>query len=259
MKYEKITYPDGQISAKLDEKNLGNGIIKERINSYEDLIFVRSIMDAYEDRYPNIPIKPSIFIPCLFGQRSDRRFGKGQSFDLKIIAEILNSANFGKVEIFDPHSDIPLSLINRSYKIGPEEYVEKAIVDITKGMKSLVLISPDAGAYKKVFGYGERFNLPVGAAVKHRDTEGKINLQFIGDVKGKNCLIVDDLLDGGYTFHLLGEKLKEQGAEKVYLYISHAYFNKGVDFTPYIDHFYCTDSVKEINHPKVTQFKVYGI
>lgn len=257
MKYERIKYPDGQISAKITEvpEVTEEVIIEERINSYEDLFYVRSLASILNMKRVAYT---GLFIPCLFGQRSDRKFSDGQSYDLKLIAEVINACGFDRVVIFDPHSDVALAVINNSYKLSSEHCVKKTLDELyPKGeVEDVVLVSPDAGAYKKVFEYGEHFKLPVVAAVKHRDKDGKIDLQFIGDVQGKDCLIVDDLLDGGYTFHLLGEKLKQQGAKKVYLYISHAYFNKGVDFTEHIDHFFCTNSVKDIEHPKVTQYKI---
>lgn len=262
MNYEKFKYPDGQLSVKIT--GVSNRIV-ERINSYEDLIFIRSIADAYHYSHLNKDAL-SIFIPCLFGQRSDRRFSENQSFDLKIITDIINSCNFSKVEIFDPHSDVCMGMINNSHKLDSFTYVKRSIDpnaifanqnpdDSLK--KDFVLVSPDAGAYKKVFHYGELIDVPVVAANKYRDLNGKISLTFVGDVKDKKCLIVDDLADGGYTFVVLAKALKEQGASKVFLYVSHGYFNKGFEeLKKHIDHIYCTNSVKDINDDFVTQFKI---
>lgn len=250
MKYERIRYPDGQISAKLT--NLDPPYqVTERINSYEDLIFVKAIADAMS--YMQLPLN-HLYIPCLFGQRSDARFSPTQSLDLKIITDIINSCGFKAVTVFDPHSAVGINLINNCGAEGSLGQIVQTIKSINS--TNLILVSPDAGAYKKVFKYAEDLKLPLVAANKFRDREGKITLNILGDVKDKDCLIVDDLLDGGFTFHVLGEKLKEQGANRVYLYVSHAYFNKGVDFTTYIDHFYCTNSIKDIIHEKVTQFKI---
>lgn len=258
MQYEKIKYPDGQISVKIT--NYDNPHIVERINSYEDLIFVKSIAEAYHyhggTEYP--AIKPlTIFIPCLFGQRSDRRFSPNQSFDLKIITDIINSCNFSRVDILENHSDVCMALINNSNKVSSFEYIKETtglVYDITK---YLVLVSPDSGAYKRTFLYGEHLKLPVVAANKYRDLDGKITLTFAGDVKDRNCLITDDCADGGYTFILLAKALKEQGASSVYLYVTHGFFNKGFEeLKKYINHVYCTNSVKDINDPFVTQFKV---
>lgn len=250
MKYERVKYPDSQISVKILDP-LGTMII-ERINSYEDLIFIRSIAEASER-------KLSLTIPCLFGQRSDRRFDKNQSFDLKIIAEIINSCNFESVRILDPHSDVSLALINNSYKLDSGDYVKESLYNIDRAYKDtdIVLVSPDAGAYKKVFGYGEEFSLPIVAAVKHRDKEGKVDLTFMGDVKGKDCLIVDDLADGAFTFVKLAEALKAQGASRIFLYVTHGYFSKGFDeLKKNITHIFCTNSVKDIEEGYITQYKV---
>ncbi len=246
---EVIRYPDSQINVKI---NGGQVIeIKERINSYEDLFILKSLVEISDNYYNK---SNSLFIPCLFGQRSDRRFSENESFGLKIICDFINSMNFDRVKIFDPHSDVSVALINRSQKVNSFSFVEDTVNLI--GKDDLMLVSPDAGAYKKVFSYSDLLKLPLVAANKFRDLAGNVTLNILGDVKDKKCLIVDDLLDGGYTFHLLAKQLKEQGASKVYLYISHAYFNKGVDFSEYIDGFYCTNSVKDIIDPKVTQFKI---
>jgi len=250
MNYKRIKYPDGQIGAEI--VNITHPyIINERINSYEDLFFIKSICDALD--FANVKNR-HLVIPCLFGQRSDRRFLPTNSFDLKIIADFINSCGFMDVKIFDPHSDVSLALIHNSSKVSPVEKIELAIKDINE---DIILISPDAGAYKKVFEIGQKFNMEVTAAVKHRDLAGKIELKFIGDVKGKNCLILDDLCDGGYTFVMLSQQLKDQGANNIYLYVSHGYFSKGFDeLKKNIKKIYCTNSVKDVNDEFVKQFKI---
>lgn len=250
MQYSKTKYPDGQISVSITNHDWPY-IIKERINSYEDLIYVISIAEALRH---NQIYNYHLEIPCLFAQRSDRRFKEFNSFDLKIVTDIINQANFKSVKIFDPHSYVSIALINYASALLPTEYVQKSIELIAS--TNLVLVSPDAGAYKKVYDYGDKFKFPVVAASKHRDLHGKIDLQVSGDVNGKDCLIIDDFLDGGYTFIILSNKLKQLGANTVNLYISHAYFSKGVEFVEGIDRFFCTNSVKDIEHKKITQFKI---
>lgn len=271
-KFERITYPDGQISARwvrgrYDDNALAIRpvTVRERINSYADLFYVRAIADVIHESQAPALVTGKLFIPCMFGQRSDRRFSNFQSFDLKLITDIINECKFDEVEIFDPHSDVTMALIKNSVKKSSLEFVKKAVHELympETGINTcnFTLVSPDAGAYKKVFEYGEEMNLPVVAAVKHRDTEGKINLTFMGDVKDKHCLIIDDLCDGGYTFEVLGKALKEQGAYKVYLYVSHGLFSKGFEtLTTVIDHIYCTNSIRdehELTQDFLTQYKI---
>lgn len=255
MKYKRIDYPDGQISVEVDVDGDPNELfIHERINSYKDLFYVMSIVEAARSVNPDI--KPIIYIPCMFGQRSDRRFKKTQSFDLKVISSVLNACNFRRVEVYDPHSDVTLALLDNSEKISSYPMVSNAYTAIILNNpkdERPVLVSPDAGAYKKVFEYGEKMSCPVVAAVKHRSQDGTVDLTFMGDVKGKNCLIVDDLCDGGYTFLVLAKALREQGANKVYLYVSHGYFSKGYhELRKVIDHIYCTNSVDDIKAMTVT-------
>lgn len=248
MTYEKTKYPDNQISVKVDVEvrpiSQMYHELKLRLNSYEDLFLLRSITESARHQYSQLPI--NLFIACLFGQRSDRRFSENQSFDLKIICDFINSCNFNNVQVFDPHSEVSIALLNNSVKISSFDYVNQAIQDI--GLTNdLILVSPDSGSYKKVFEYGKTMGLPVVAAVKHRDKGGGIDLDFVGDVEDKDCLIVDDLCDGGYTFILLARQLKKLKAKKIYLYISHAYFSKGLDpLRECIDHIYCTNSVKDL-------------
>lgn len=266
--YEKIIYPDGQLSAKLKSSPRfdvpSGGVVKERINSYSDLIFLRSIADIFPMGHLDC------IIPCLFGQRSDRRFTKNQSFDLKIIADIINSCNFSQVDIFDPHSDVSLALINNSNRIGPDEYVKLALGKIKQANPELyghniVLVSPDAGAYKKIFGLGEKLGYPIVAANKYRDLQGAITLNFLGDVKGKSCLIVDDLCSRGGTFIALGKQLKEQGAKKVYLYISHfeggceEYKKTIVNLLNVVDGIYTTNSFRDFDEEDKKRITIFNI
>jgi ribose-phosphate pyrophosphokinase len=245
--FKRRRYPDGQIAAEWEGPWAAapDYTIRERINSYEDLFYIRSIGDVIGH---NMLKGWQLFIPCMFGQRSDRRFTQFQSFDLRLIADTINECNFDKVIIFDPHSDMTLGLINRSEKLSPFEYVKKTVGLLPWSDKPVVLVSPDAGAYKKVFEFGEKLNLPVMAAVKHRGLDGKVNLTFTGGVTHRSCLIVDDLCDGGYTFEVLTKALKEHGASNVYLYVSHGLFSKGFAslFEAGIDHVYCTNSIKDV-------------
>jgi ribose-phosphate pyrophosphokinase len=249
--YNITRYPDGQISLKLSSDHSTDPII--RVSSYEDLFILKSYSDAHFNYFGYYP---SVTIPCLFGQLSDRRFNVDESFDLKNICQFINSCNFLQVSVFDPHSDVPEALLNNFHKLLPNDYIYRSITNIIdkEDRSQVTLVSPDAGAYKKVFKLAEQWKHPLVAANKFRDRDGNINLVVLGDVKGSNCLIVDDICLGGRTFKILAEKLREQGANKVFLYVSHAHFFNGFDLG--LDHFYCTNSVKDIENDLVTQFKV---
>ncbi|MGO4918799.1 phosphoribosyltransferase family protein [Maribacter spongiicola] len=254
MKYEIKKFHDGQVTAKIAEA--GDIHIKIRGNSYEDLFRAASIKEAWDATnatYKTAVAKLTIF--CLIGQRSDRRFNKGESFDLKVICKFINDMKFDVVSILHPHSPISLALIENSEKISHVDYVEKAYNQIGNP----VLVSPDAGAYKTTHEIAEKLNADLVPSNKVR-VDGAPEISIQGDVKGKECLIVDDLADGGRTFKFLAEALKKQGATKVFLYVTHGQFNYGFDeLKESIDHIYCTNSYKDIDDDFVTQFMLEGL
>lgn len=238
----KITkFPDGQINVEL---NSSDGVITHRINSYEDLAVLLSISECM--RF-NFITKKKLIIPWMFGQRSDRRFAMNESFGLKVITDQINSCKFHNVELFDPHSDVSLALINNSYKnVDKWEVTMKAIMDYS----SLSLVSPDAGAYKKLYEFASKHKYNIVAANKFRDINGKISINFNSDVSDKHCLIADDICEYGGTFKALATELKSNGAKSVSLYVSH--FSGGGPsnirntingLLQYIDTIYTTNSV----------------
>ena len=251
MPYKIKKFRDGQVTAKI--QNTGSIHVRIRGNSYEDLFSAAAVKEAWDA--DNVTQKNAIAvltIYCLIGQRSDRRFNKHESFDLKIIANFINAMHFDKVEILHPHSAITLALINNSEKLDHFQYVEK----VYHSLDNPVLISPDAGAYKTTHEIAEKLAADLIPSNKVR-INGVPVISIQGDVKNKECLIVDDMADGGRTFKTLAEELKRQGAVKVYLYVTHAQFNFGFDeLKPVIDHVYCTNSHRNIEDAYVTQYKV---
>lgn len=253
MKYEIKKFKDGQVAAKITEA--GDLAVKIRGNSYEDLFSIAAIKEAWDaDNAMNKSAQATLSIYCLIGQRSDRRFNEHESFDLKVIAKFINSMNFDKVEILHPHSAITLALIDRSQAVSHYPFVQKAFEFIGKP----TLVSPDAGAYKTTHEIAEKLSTDLVPSNKVR-IDGAPVISIQGDVKGIDCLIVDDLADGGRTFKNLAQELKNQGAAKVFLYVTHAQFNYGFEeLKESIDHIYCTNSYKDIEDDFVTQFKVIG-
>ena len=97
MIYERHKYPSGEIYAKITD--FSNPVITERINTYEDLFFIRSLKEICD--YNKIT-SVELFIPCMFHQQHDRRFNPNESFELKLICDFINACNFERVYIFIP-------------------------------------------------------------------------------------------------------------------------------------------------------------
>jgi ribose-phosphate pyrophosphokinase len=167
--------------------------------------------------------KKKLVIPYLMAARFDRLMQKGDSIDLKVVANLINSCGFEKVYLFDVHSEIASMLIQNAVNITNKQMVEQY------QQNNAVLICPDAGAAKKVHQYFE-WNANLTEIVycnKSRDlSNGKITLQVLEAEKctNRNCVIIDDICDGGATFLAIAEQIKPA---HLTLVVTHGIFSKG--------------------------------
>jgi ribose-phosphate pyrophosphokinase len=275
-KYEVSHFPDGQHSFNLieDEDNTfeilreyanKHGItIKSRLNSFEDLEIILCATQALK----NIGIKRiRLYIPYCLGGRSDRKFMKGSINYIKdIIAPIINLQGYEEVEIMDPHSDVLEACINNFSKIDTGELLNFTFRDyfLSKGHKTwkqenvdnLLLVSPDAGALKKIYGVAQHigYKSDVIVATKYRNPiTGQIertNVPLnITDYCDKDIFIVDDICDGGRTFIEVAKAIKsdKKFIGEIYLVVTHGIFSYGFEgLADYISGIYTTNSVKDI-------------
>lgn len=239
MKYNRIKYPDGGIYANVTD--FSDPIIVERINTYEDLFFIKSIKEACDfNHVENV----ELVVPCMFQQQHDRRFHENESFELKIVAEFINSCNFKKVHIFHPHSDVTQALINNLRVIDNSKYITQVLEDIGT---TPILLSTDAGSYKWINKLADviEFKGEVYGANKSRDLVTHKLTQMIDrqDFDGRDILILDDLCVFGGTFVGLGKLLKERNVGKLYLAVSHMTVKKpNPELSEIYERVYCTNS-----------------
>lgn len=271
IKYEMIKFSGGEWHIKLDNYNkyqlIGKVIIVSRIRNSDDIIKILIAQDALK----LVGVKQfDLFIPYCPYARQDRKCFGGESFTLKVFANLINSCNFDEVQILDAHSDVAQALINNCINLNNYNYVGSTILDIKEinSNKDLVLISPDSGANKKTNKLYEIFNTMLSSLVKcdkRRDVKTG-NLSgfevFSNDLEGKDCLIVDDICDGGGTFIGLAEELKKKNCGKLYLFITHGIFSKGFDgLCKNFEKIYTTNSFSDIDLEGsfFKQFKIYWV
>lgn len=280
-KYEISTFPDGQQSLRIIEdgyntfyalKNNKQGItIKSRLNSFKDLELIICANQCLKEIGVE---KVRLYIPYCIGGRSDRKFEEGGINYIKtVIAPILNSQNFEKVTVLDPHSDVLEACINNFESRDNHDLVIKALtsIDNKRGAQDrIVLVSPDAGALKKVFKIQQKFGIKdVIIGSKNRDLKGNIthtsihSPEWVSDTENKTFVIVDDICDGGRTFIELAKVIRRDYNEnsKIALVITHGIFSKGFDTVfEYVDEVYTTNSVNEFPlHKKLNQYDIFTI
>jgi len=231
--------------------------ITHRVNSSDNLMEVMLAKDALRrEFYGDI----HLFIPYLPYARQDRVCSPGDAFSARVFAEIINSAGFTSVACLDAHSSVSTELIYNCFSIKNTSYVEEALDELVG--EGLVLVSPDAGAQKKsqqLF-LETRFNALVQCEKKRNPETGELSgfNVLAEDLNGHDCIIVDDICDGGGTFIGLAKELKAKGAGDLYLFVTHGIFSKGTnELLHYYEHIFTTDSIQSpVDGMNVTQLKI---
>lgn len=264
IEFEMIQFSGGEMHIKLNNKIqyslIDNVIITNRFKNADDIMKVLIAKDALERK----GIKNfDLFLPYIPYARQDRQCHEGESFTLKVFANIINLAKFDSIIVFDSHSNVAPALLNNSVNITNDFFVKETYSDIIKfDNKDILLVSPDSGANHKsneLFTNLKLFKDIVKCDKKRSILDGKLSgfEVFADDLKGNPCLIVDDICDGGGTFLGLAEKLKEKNAGNIYLFVSHGIFSKGFDeLQKYFKKIYTTNSFKDIKNSNVEQFTI---
>ncbi len=265
IQFKTMVFPDSQPHIKIDMGSVA-GLNKSeplklftRIANANDLLlvlFVKNTLDYLEFE------KIELSISYLITARMDRVMLDGEPFSLKIISGILNRAGFRKISIFDPHSEVTTALIEHSYSISNHQFVKDALDDyFSKNKKTnFCLVSPDAGALKKIHKLAQYLKVEdVVECMKERDIKTGALTNFkttVTDLSNQTCFIIDDICDGGGTFAGTAKMLKEKGAGKIVLIVSHGIFSKGPDID-FVDEIYTTDSYKKIEKANCFDIEKY--
>lgn len=209
-------YPDGTLLLNCFCGDLSYYIIDWFYDNDEELIaliYLTKHIPKYAKKILNMPYIPNA--------RMDRVRNSSDIFTLKYFSEVINSLSFDSVHVLDPHSTVSEALIDNICIDSPEPYIYFTMGNI--GKEDLTIFYPDAGSLKRYSGIVQR-QYVFGNKVRDWDTGVIKGLDVIGDVelvKEHDILIVDDICSRGGTFYHSAKKLKELGANDIYLYITH--------------------------------------
>ena len=172
--------------------------------------------------------KITLKLPYIPNARMDRVKNDNDVFTLKYFADFINALNFDKVIVLDPHSSVSEALIDRIEVQTPKNLIRHVIARIGAindfhSERPLLAFYPDEGAMKR---YSDMSSMAYAFGIKKRDWEtGKIlGLDVSGDshlIPHSEILIIDDISSRGGTFYHSAKKLKELGAGKIYLCVTH--------------------------------------
>ena len=241
-------FPDGQPHVNI--QNLAEAEEVKVICSLTDTSKLLQLLETANAIDNSFAKKKVLVIPYLMGARYDRLMVPGDSIDLKVIADLVNMCGFEKVFLYDVHSEVALLLIKNAVAITNEILVKA--YDKTNA----VLICPDAGASKKVgkyFGWNDHIK-EIVYCNKNRDlSTGKLTLEILEpqECTNRNCVIIDDICDGGGTFLAIAEKIQPA---HLTLIVTHGIFSKGFsELENHFQHIIVSDSFcKAYSSPIVT-------
>ena len=253
--FEQFTFAGGEPHIKItDDLSGGEEVtVTHRIRSFHDFGLLLLAIDALKRMGV---AKINVFIPYFPAARQDRVMVSGEPLSVKVYADLLNCQQLSRVTVYDPHSEVTPAVLNNCEVIDNFDFIQSVIQNLAK---DTVLISPDGGALKKIYKVAEHLqNYDVVEGSKIRDVKTRKLSGFkvyADDLQGRDCLVVDDICDGGGTFMGLAKELKAKNAGKLYLAVSHGIFSKGVDvLLEQYDGVFCTNSYGDLEG--LEQYKI---
>ena len=215
-------FSDGEIYVEINENIRGNSIfIIQSISSpaNDNLMELLLCIDALKrSSAKNI----TAVIPYFGYARQDRKVVPRTSISAKLVSNLITKAGADRVVTVDLHAgqiqgffDIPVDNLFATPIFA--RHIKKKIIK-----KNIICVAPDVGGTERARALGKILNVGLAIVDKRRPKPGQSQvMNVIGDVKGKTCVIVDDIIDSGGTIVNAAKALKDRGAKEVYVYITH--------------------------------------
>ena len=216
-------FADGEIYIEINENIRGNSVFVIQSTSTpanDNLMELLLCIDALRrSSAKNI----TAVIPYFGYARQDRKVAPRTSISAKVVSNLITNAGANRIVTVDLHAgqiqgffDIPVDNLFTTPLFA--RYIKRKFKT-----KNLVCVSPDVGGVQRTRGLATKIKADLAIIDKRRPEPGKSEvMNIIGDVKGKNCIIVDDIIDSGGTIINAVEALKKEGAIDVFVFITHA-------------------------------------
>lgn len=256
-------FADGEVQVNITETVRGHTVFvvqptSSPVNDHymELLIMIDALKRASADEI-------NVVMPYYGYSRQDRKAKSRQPISAKLVADLLQAAGANRVLSLDLHADqiqgffdIPID----NFFAGPifAKYIKNL------NLEDVVVVSPDHGGTTRARRLAEAIEAPIAIADKRRPKPNQAEIMnIIGDVKNKNAIIIDDIVDTAGTLTAVANFIKAQGAKTVFACCSHALLSgnamEKINASA-IDKLICTNSVKlpdEIkNNSKIVQLSV---
>ncbi|MDA9693362.1 ribose-phosphate pyrophosphokinase, partial [Cytophagia bacterium] len=213
-------FSDGELSFRYTETVRGSDvyIVQSTVNGSDNLIELFLMIDAAKRASAK---HVNVVIPYYGYARQDRKDKPRIAVSAKLMANLLTASGASRVVSCDLHAgqiqgffDIPLDHLNGSSVFVP--YVKKL------NLENVIFASPDAGGTERVRDYAKYFDCEFVICDKTREKANEVkSVEVIGEVKDKDVIIVDDLIDTGGTIAMASNVIMDKGAKSVRAIITH--------------------------------------
>jgi len=215
-------FPDGETFVKIDENVRGEDVFVVQPTSpptNHNLMELFIMMDALRRASA---MRITAVLPFYGYARQDRKDQPRVPITAKLVANLLIAAGANRILTMDLHAqqiqgffDIPVDHLYAAPVIY--EYLK------SKKLSDIVVVSPDIGGLKMAYAYSQTLDSTLAIVAKRRKSATDVeSLGVIGDVRGKNVLLVDDLTETAGTLANAAEALKKKKARKIIACVSHA-------------------------------------
>ena len=259
-------FADGEVQININETVRGHEVFVVQttcapVNDHymELLIMIDALKRASADTI-------NVVMPYYGYSRQDRKAAARQPISAKLIADLLQAAGANRVLCLDLHAD----QIQGFFNIPIDNFFAMPIFAeyfLSKGLDDIVVVSPDHGGTTRARRLALALNAPIAIADKRRPKPNHAEIMnMIGEVKGKNCILIDDMVDTAGTLTIVANFVKAQGAKNVFACCTHALLSgSAVDKinASEIIELVCTDSVelseKKKVCPKIVQLSIASL
>ncbi|MFL1780394.1 Ribose-phosphate pyrophosphokinase [Candidatus Hepatincolaceae symbiont of Richtersius coronifer] len=240
-------FADQEIKVEIRESIRGEDVFILQSTSYpanDNLMELLVVIDALKRGSAK---RITVVLPYFGYARQDRKAGPRTPISAKLVANLITVAGADRVLTLDLHAsqiqgffDIPVDNLFANYLFIDDI---KTRLDTSATM----VVSPDVGGVVRARSVAKYLGCDIAIIDKRRQENGFSEvMNIVGDIKGKDCIIIDDIADSAGTLCNASKALKEQGAADIYVYVTHGVFSKNAlekVQNSAIKEFVCTDSI----------------
>ncbi len=260
--HEVTRFKDGEIRVQIKESVRGHDvfIIQSTEPPGDNLLELLLLIDAAKRASAK---RITAVIPYFGYARQDRKDQPRVPISAKLVANLIQVAGTSRVLTLDLHADQIQGFFDIPVDNLYATPVFKEYFNNLDPMKDIV-VAPDVGATKRARAFARRLgDVPIALIDKRRPEPNKAEvMNIVGDVKGKRCLIVDDIIDTGNTLVEAVKALLNNGAEEVKAVATHALFSDNCVEKlekSELSEVVVTDSIPKVDQVKSNKIKVLSV